>query len=93
MSMTREEAIRVFEAWIEHDEKMVYADRLENIEIYKMAIDALKARQHGEWIPTDEIGFVVRCSKCNYETFGDICEEFNFCPHCGLPMMKEGEAE
>lgn len=40
--MTREEAIRVFEAWIERDKKMPYADRLENIEIYNIAIEALK---------------------------------------------------
>lgn len=40
--MTPEEAIRVFEAWIERDKKMEYADRLENIEIYNMAIEALK---------------------------------------------------
>ena len=40
--MTNEEAIRVFEEWIEHDKKMEYADRLENIEIYNLAIKALK---------------------------------------------------
>lgn len=42
-----------------------------------------------KWIPTDELGFVVRCSECNYETFGDICEEFNFCPNCGTPMTEK----
>lgn len=45
--MTREEAIRML---IERDEKMKYADRLENIEIYNMAIEALKEqRQHEKW--------------------------------------------
>lgn len=40
--MTNEEAISVFKEWIEHDKKMKYADRLENIEIYNMAIKALE---------------------------------------------------
>ena len=47
-------------------------------------------KNKSEWIPTDEIGYVVRCSKCNYETFEDISEEFNFCPNCGA-RMKEGD--
>lgn len=52
--MTNEEAIRVFESWIEHDEKMKYADRLENIEIYKMAIKALKERS------------IIHCKDCKF---------------------------
>lgn len=45
--------------------------------------DYEKNRSHGMWIPTDEIGNVVRCSECNYETCEDISEEFKFCPKCG----------
>ena len=40
--MTRQEAINAFKEWIEHDKKIEYADRLENIEIYKLAIKALE---------------------------------------------------
>lgn len=40
--MTREEAINAFKEWIERDKKIEYADRLENIEIYKLAIKALE---------------------------------------------------
>jgi predicted Zn-ribbon and HTH transcriptional regulator len=40
--ITIEEAISAFESWIERDKKMKYADRFENIEIYNMAIKALK---------------------------------------------------
>lgn len=40
--MTKEEAIMVLKAWIERDKKMEYVDRLENIEIYNMAIEALE---------------------------------------------------
>ena len=40
--MTREEAIRIFQSWIDWDSKLQYADREENIEIYKMAIKALE---------------------------------------------------
>lgn len=40
--MTREEAIRIFQRWIDYDSDLQYADRAENIELYKMAIQALK---------------------------------------------------
>ena len=42
--ISREEAIHVLESWVERDKKMPYADRLENIEIYNIAIEALKER-------------------------------------------------
>lgn len=43
--------------------------------------------QKGDWIPTDEMGYMVRCSECNYVTHEDVAEEeYNFCPKCGLPM-------
>ena len=49
--MTREEVISTLEVWVERDEAMEYADRAENIEIYKMAIKAL---EHTRWIPVSE---------------------------------------
>lgn len=49
--MTNEEAISVLETWVERDNKMKHADRLENIEIYNMAIKALKQTM---WIPVSE---------------------------------------
>ena len=51
MGMTREEVISTLEVWVERDEAMEYADRAENIEIYKMAIKAL---EHTRWIPVSE---------------------------------------
>lgn len=47
-------------------------------------------RPHGEWIPTDEIGSVVRCSRCSFRTCADVAEEeYNFCPNCGARMGGE----
>lgn len=47
-------------------------------------------RPHGEWIPVDEIGNVVRCSQCSFRTCADVAEEeYNFCPNCGAKMQKE----
>ena len=40
--MTPQEAISTFKEWIERDKKIEYADRDENIEIYKTAIKALE---------------------------------------------------
>lgn len=103
--MTREEAIHVFEAWIERDEKMKDADRLENIEIYKMSIEALKEQKaHGEWIEkcTSFGGKCwAKCSVCNEfangfgrdNGFGHDYFYPNFCPNCGADMRKEGEKE
>lgn len=42
--MTREEAINAFKEWIERDKQIEYADRLENIEIYRLAIKALESK-------------------------------------------------
>ena len=41
--MTKEKAINAFKEWIERDKKIEYADRLENIEIYKLAIKVFEA--------------------------------------------------
>lgn len=105
--MTREEAIRVFEAWIERDEKMKYADRLENIEIYNMAIEALKEqRPHGEWekygdkIEAYDIagnktwGQKRICTNCGFiKTYIEDFGLYSICPNCGTDMREEGEAE
>ena len=43
--MTREEAIEIYKEWVRRDSEMTdsgVADRLENIELYKMAISALE---------------------------------------------------
>ena len=48
-------------------------------------------RPHGEWIPTDEMGYMVRCSECNFVTHDDVSEEYNFCPNCGADM-REGDS-
>ena len=48
--MTNEEAIRIFQIWIERDSKLEYCDREENIELYKMAIKALGQTNTAEWI-------------------------------------------
>lgn len=40
-----------------------------------------------KWIPTDEMGYVVRCPECNYEACAVVAKEvYNFCPNCGMPM-------
>lgn len=60
--MTREEAINAFKEWIERDKKMEYADRLENIEIYKLAIKALETPPNDNWE-----GYSKRLWKSAYE--------------------------
>lgn len=59
-----------------------------------MAVEALKEQKpHGEWIYHKEWELdgecAFECSKCGMGTDTD----YNFCPNCGLPMKKEGEAE
>ena len=87
--MTREEAIRDIEAWVEHDEKMEYADRLENIEIYKMAIEALKEkRPHGEWIKNDNGTY--SCSVCQSWIPEEQHYYARYCLYCGAKMVERG---
>ena len=51
-------------------------------------------RPHGEWLPTDEVGSVVRCSRCSFRTCADVAEEeYNFCPNCGADMREGGDSE
>lgn len=72
--MINKEAISVFKAWIERDKEMEYADRLENIEIYEMAIKAL---EQTTWIPVSErlpeLGAEVLVDD---PIFGRICATF-----------------
>jgi hypothetical protein len=63
--MTNEEAINTFKEWIERDKKMEYADRLENIEIYNMAIQALEQQPCEDAISRQAVLEVIR--KCHCE--------------------------
>ena len=50
----------------------------------------IEERPRGEWLPTDEIGNVVRCSRCSFRTCADVAEEdYNFCPKCGADMREK----
>ena len=54
--MTREEAISSLKVWVERDKKILLqndADRLENIEIYNMAIKALEQEPTLDKIKTE----------------------------------------
>ena len=91
--MKREEAIPMLEQIGRHECIWMACRHDEVYKTIDMAIEALKAqRPHGEWIPTDEIGYVVRCSECKYETLDDVSEEYDFCPRCGLPMTDKALA-
>ena len=92
--MTNEEAIRIFQIWIERDSKLEYCDREENIELYKMAIKALGQTNTAEWIDnidtvgeTHELRHLYRCSKCEMY----FSEQTNFCPNCGSRMKGENQ--
>ena len=98
--MTREEAVWIIRGELERytRESVVHGKEEKAL---AMAIEALKERPHGEWIPhtfkdkrTGEtvnftIGSIVRmtCSVCNKDAFAGG----NFCPNCGASMRKEGD--
>ena len=65
--MTREEAIFYFEEWIKRDSKMDNVDRLENIEIYKMAIEAL------EMVEEFEKAQIITGGRLNGRTYAYKC--------------------
>lgn len=46
-------------------------------------IEAVEVK-HGEWIPHTNAS--VQCSACD----GVVLMRFNFCPHCGADMRKDG---
>ena len=98
--MTNEDAIRVFESWIEQDKNLKYADRLENIEIYQIAIEALKAqRPHGEWVKKVINGMpCIVCSTCLSPRHPEVGYDWYniYCGHCGSRnklTKKEGDKE
>ena len=64
-------------------------DILDTIEAYDMAIEALQTEpKRGEWIThDDEWGIDEECSVCKVHTLF----KFDYCPHCGADMRKEGE--
>lgn len=92
MGMTREEVISTLEVWIERDNAMEYADRAENIEIYKMAIKALEqTRPKGTWIfKNDNIAIPTGYYQCSECKEGKLLVKDNFCPNCGADMRESG---
>ena len=56
--------------------------------------DAQPERKSGKWIEHNPhkfgLGIVFECSECGEKI---DCEEYNFCPHCGARMVKDGEEE
>ena len=73
--MTREEAIEIYKEWVRRDSEMTdsgVADRLENIELYNMAISALKQE------PCNAISreaFIKRYDEWMYSEYGKHCEK------------------
>ena len=73
-------------------------DRCQHSRDVEEALEILiEERPHGEWIETyysiDGVGASrFKCTRCEKEisTYG---KPYNFCPHCGAKMVKEGEAE
>lgn len=57
--MTKEEVISTLKVWVERDKAMEYADREENIEIYKMAIKALEQQSSEDCISRAYIESIV----------------------------------
>lgn len=53
--MTPQEAISTFKEWIERDKKIEYADRLENIEIYNMAIKAIEQQPCEDCVKREDV--------------------------------------
>lgn len=91
--MTREEVISTLEVWIERDEAMEYADRAENIEIYKMAIKALEQQpKTGRWL--DKKTTIKGGHGLAYGRYGcSVCKKkqpskTDFCPNCGADMRE-----
>lgn len=86
--MTREEAIKHFEAWAQCN----YAPTRDAA---LMALSALRpvSREQvekvwgGEWKSTGAIS--CKCSKCNRLELKSRANEYNFCPYCMSPMTDE----
>ena len=69
-------------------EKLVLCvvDTVENID-WEKAIEAYKARPHGEWL---EDSGNIACSQCHTIW---LYRKTDYCPHCGADMRKEVENE
>ena len=97
MSMTREETINWFEAYLlDYNDPMDIPDDLP-YEVTQVALSALRpvSRERvekvwrGEWIDTRESSKDVptcMCSRCTRVVVG---LESKFCPDCGAPMTDE----
>ena len=56
-------------------------------------VDAVPVR-HGRWNSSDDVYETAVCSVCRWDTtepWVHIKEWFNFCPHCGADMRKDGD--
>ena len=93
MSMTREEAIKTLQ-WYVDDAGISWEDFTE---AFDMALNALRpvSREQvekvwrGEWEGTPRLGvYYMACSKCGFCP-GMIFYSSDFCPNCGAPMTDE----
>ena len=97
MSMTREEAIEIFEQkgwWIAQKETLTSKQAEEIIKLnnaVNFALSALRPvsrerveRMRGEWISTGAIS--CKCSRCNHLEPKYRVDEYNCCPYCMAPM-------
>ena len=88
--MTREEAIKHLSEWM--DEKMWRCFGTIDREAIGMAIEALKDKPIGAWV--DKGGY-TECSECGevaqrVELRDGVYERLtNFCPNCGVKMLRE----
>lgn len=84
--MTREEAIKHFEAWAQCN----YAPTRDAALMALSALRPVSREQvekvwRGEWEPVGDDAFYSRCSKCGKMAVGKRL----FCPNCGAPMTDE----
>ena len=84
--MTREEAIKHFEAWAQCN----YAPTRDAALMALSALRPVSREQvekvwRGEWEPVGDDAFYSRCSKCGKMAVGKRL----FCPNCVAPMTDE----
>ena len=61
--------------------------------IRKDAMQIIRKRTRGKWIPQDEFSAFFKCSICGIVIDNDFPIWREFCPHCGSGMMKEGDPD
>lgn len=97
--MTREEAIQRLKEYSQYAYG-IYHNEQKDEEAFDMAIEALKDRPKGEWIPCTKGGLPLtelsrregqkwygyKCSKCNFIYKGNALTESPFCQNCGADM-------